>query len=129
VKPFFLFFFIIIAISIVGCAPKESTPTGEVTLEKETVSTSVTVDQETKITSYEVYLTEDGFFPASYHAKEGDMLRLVFVLDEPHFITIDQLGIAESIQGAVLEFTPQQGSYDMICEDCEEPFVAEIIVK
>jgi len=54
----------------------------------------------------------------------------VFLLDEPHFVTIEDIGLAEEVQKSTLDLDfPAAGEYDLICLDCEDKPVAVISVQ
>ena len=70
------------------------------------------------------------FFPQTFAANVGDVVKLVFLFEEPHFISIDGLGIAEEVQYDTLEFMPEEaGNYDVICMDCENNPIALVVIN
>ncbi|MBN1274753.1 hypothetical protein JXA12_00465 [Candidatus Woesearchaeota archaeon] len=124
---------IIIAVSVlmlllVACSPEEQRVTGEA-VPLTSPSTTVTEQGAAAVRDYEVRLTDDGFFPATFHAEPGETLRLVFLLDEPRFISIDGLGVAEHVQAGVVEaVAKEQGEYSLLCLDCDDAHEALIVI-
>lgn len=84
-----------------------------------------------KLREFDVRLVgDDGFFPTTYEANVGDTVRLFFAFQEPHFITIEDLGIGTNVESELVEFIPKQsGVFEMICVDCEPIAMGWIVVN
>jgi plastocyanin len=123
---------LLVAVLIMGCQTEEQQDlsTGNVVMSGERAIT--TVEQETvepTVKDYDMRLTEDGFFPSTLTANKGDTVQLHFLLQEPQFVSIEELGIAEEVEKSTLEFVvPQAGEYDLICMTCEDNHAALLIV-
>lgn len=130
-----LLLLIALSLLVAGCSTtQEETTSNETPTENvETVETTmveVAQQEEPIIVEEEVRLTKAGFFPQTFNVNEGETLRLVFLLDEAQFISIDALGIAEEVQTTTLDLTfATPGEYDMLCVDCEDTPVAVISVN
>ena len=70
------------------------------------------------------------FFPQTFNANEGDVVKLTFLFQEPYFISIEGLGIAEDVQTDTIAFVAEEaGVYDVQCLDCEENPIAQIVIR
>ncbi len=134
----------ILVLALSACAPKESaevTVTGNSFVQPQVLSEKEVY--EPTLREYEVRLqkiTEDGtqsgeleeeaFFPETFIARAGDTVKLNFLFDEPRFISIEDFSIAENVQSGTLEFVVEkEGTYSMLCLDCEGTPDAFIVVN
>ncbi|MBD3209266.1 hypothetical protein GF367_02520 [Candidatus Woesearchaeota archaeon] len=110
---------------LTACIPEqERMASGQVTVRSAAGVVPAAVER-----TYELRLADDGFFPATFHANPGDTVDLVFLLEAPRFISVPELGIAERVHKETLELSLREpGEYDIICLDCDDPFVAVISV-
>lgn len=120
---------------VTGCATNTETDankqqtklTGEVPYEP-TIVQSEGAQTETATRDYEVYMDADGkLFPKTFDAKTGDNIELVFLLNEPCFISIEEYGVAEEIQkGTILLKNVKKGTATMLCDAQETTSTATI---
>lgn len=73
---------------------------------------------------------KEAFFPQSYKVAQGDLVRMTFMLDAPHVISIDGYGIVDEIQFGTIEFDADKtGTFSVYCHDCHNTDVAQLIVQ
>lgn len=73
---------------------------------------------------------KEALFPQSYKVTQGDLVRMTFMLDAPHVISIDGYGIVDEIQYGTIEFEADKaGRFSIYCHDCHNTDVAELIVQ
>lgn len=73
---------------------------------------------------------EEIFFPATFKVKEGDTVRMSFLLDQPRFIMIEGYDFAENMYRETVEFTADKtGRFTIVCFDCEDKPTADLIVE
>jgi plastocyanin len=124
---------VVLVLSFAGCSRQELV-TGQASYEGQQVDLGATAE-DAAVKEYEVLLRErDGedvsFFPQTFAASAGDTVRLVFLFQEPHFISIEGAGVAERVQAGAIEFVaPERGEYDVRCWDCEDDPLAVVIVS
>ncbi len=94
-------------------------------------NSAATTSADSRVRAYDVRLVgDDGFFPTTFEANVGDTVRLFFALQEPHYITIEDMGIGSMVQTELIEFVPERkGAFEMVCVDCDPEAVALITVN
>lgn len=125
----------VLVLSFAGCSQQQQElVTGQASYDGQQVDLGAAAD-EPVVKEYEVLLKErDGedvaFFPQAFAASAGDTVRLVFLFQEPHFISIEGAGVAERVQAGAIEFVaPGRGEYDVRCWDCEDDPLAVVIIN
>ena len=73
---------------------------------------------------------KESFFPQTYTVAQGDHVKLVFMLPEPHVIGIEGYDSVDEVQNDIISFyADKTGRFSVTCYDCHNQDVAEIIVE
>jgi len=117
---------LVVLVFLAGCTG-EQTATGQVTAN---VASTPIVEKAAVVQEFEILLKQtidkDGdidseeLYPRKLSARQGETVKLVFMLDDSRFVSIEKIGFAEKVQNDIVEFVvKEKGEYSILCMDCE----------
>ena len=117
------------ALLLGGCAPEGDQATGKA-IHTGNATGTIGGEAAPEKVVHEIRKDGDEFIPEVIHADVGQTVELAFLLDEPHHIAIEGLGMTDHVQHDTVGFVaPQEGEYPVVCLDCEKGATTMLVVE
>lgn len=130
---FLLLFFLFVGLSLVACrsgvneasSPEEVLSVPVVSPAQSVVAPvldSQVSGEAPVLRDYNVYYADGSLFPRSVFAREGDLVKLNFMLGKNRFVSLPDFGVVQRVANNVVFFRADRtGSYSLLCLDCDDP--------